>query len=126
MRMVLDNDYSPFLLKQIKKEDYALTYDMCNKNDYTGCKVRMLVSQEVWYPLAVIIYKETGDKEITIYSFEVHPEHRITNVGRRMLTKFKENANMITLCSLVEAKIFYEKLGFQEQEESRMIWRRKL
>ena len=51
--------------KQIKKEDYALTYDMCSKNDYTGCKVRMLVSQEVWHPLAVIIYKETGDKEIT-------------------------------------------------------------
>jgi hypothetical protein len=47
MRMVLDNDYSPFLLKQIKKEDFALTYDMCSKNDYTGCKVRMLVSQEV-------------------------------------------------------------------------------
>lgn len=126
MRMVLDNDYSPFLLKQIKKEDYTLTYDMCSKNDYTGCKVRMLVSQEVWHPLAVIIYKETGDKEITIYSFEVHHEYRNTNIGRRMLTKFKENANMITLCSLVDAKIFYEKLGFQEQEESRMIWRRKL
>lgn len=126
MRMVLDNDYSPFLLKQIKKEDFALTYDMCSKNDYTGCRVRMLVSQEVWHPLAVIIYKETCDKEITIYSFEVHPEYRNTNIGRRMLTKFKENSNMITLCSLVDAKIFYEKLGFEEQEETRMIWRRKL
>lgn len=124
--MVLDNDYSHFLLKQIKKEDFALTYDMCSKNDYTGCKVRMLVSQEVWHPLAVIIYKETGDKEITIYSFEVHPEYRNTNIGRRMLTKFKEYANLITLCSLVDAKIFYEKLGFEEQEETRMIWRRKL
>ena len=124
--MVLDNDYSPFLLKQIKKEDYSLTYDMCSKNDYTGYKVRMLVSQEVWHPLAVIIYKETGDKEITIYSFEVHPEYRNTNIGRRMLTHFKENANMITLCSLNEAKMFYLKLGFEEQEENRMIWRRKL
>ena len=127
MRMVIDNVYSKEkLFKQINKNDFPLTYDMCSKNDYTDCKVRMLVSQEIWHPLAVVIFKDTPNGEITIYSFEVHPEHKLTNVGRRMLTHFKENANLITLCSLNEAKIFYLKLGFEEQEENRMIWRRKL
>ena len=37
MRMVTDKEYSIDLFKQIKKEDFQLTYDMCNKNDYTGC-----------------------------------------------------------------------------------------
>lgn len=126
MRMVTDKEYSTDLFKQIKKEDFALTYDLCNKNDYTGCRVRMLVSQEVWHPLAVVIYKEENPGEIKIFSFEVHPEHRLTNIGRRMLTNFKENANIVSLCSLTESKIFYEKLGFEEYGETRMIWRRKL
>lgn len=126
MRMVIDDVYSKEkLFKQINKDDFSMTYDMCSKNDYTNCKVRMLVSQEIWHPLAIVIFKETNG-EITIYSFEVHPEHKLTNVGRRMLTHFKENAKLITLCSLNESKIFYEKLGFVEQEENRMIWRRKL
>lgn len=126
MRMVIDDVYSKEkLFKQINKNDFALTYDMCSKNDYKDCKVRMLVSQEVWHPLAVVIFKETNG-EITIYSFEVHPEHKLTNIGRRMLTHFKENAKLITLCSLNESKIFYEKLGFEEQEENRMTWRRKI
>lgn len=126
MRMVIDDVYSKEkLFKQINKNDFSLTYDMCNKNDFSDCKVRMLVSQEIWHPLAVVIFKETNG-EITIYSFEVHPEHKLTNVGRRMLTHFKENAKLITLCSLNESKMFYLKLGFEEQEENRMIWRRKL
>lgn len=124
MRMVIDDVYSKEkLFKQINKDDFSMTYDMCSKNDYSNCKVRMLVSQEIWHPLAIVIFKETNG-EITIYSFEVHPEHKLTNVGRRMLTHFKENAKLITLCSLNESKIFYEKLGFVEQEENRMIWRK--
>lgn len=126
MRMVIDDVYSKEkLFKQINKNDFSLTYDMCSKNDFSDCKVRMLVSQEIWHPLAVVIFKETNG-EITIYSFEVHPEHKLTNVGRRMLTHFKENAKLITLCSLNESKMFYLKLGFEEQEENRMIWRKKL
>lgn len=42
--------------------------------------------------------------------------------GTKLLDEFIKNEKKLK----ENAKIFYEKLGFEEQEETRMIWRRKL
>ena len=121
MRWLDDKPYSKDLLEDLDIQSFPLTHSMCNKNDYTDCIIRKLRSQEVSYPLATVIFKEEPDKKIHIYSLEVHEKYRLTNIGRRMLTKFMENANIVELSCLPETKIFYEKRGFQELEEKLQI-----
>lgn len=126
MRFYEDEPYSNKFLGNLNKESFPLTFDMCNKNDYTqGNKVvRQFINQEIPYPLAIIIWEEVAPKEIRIYSLEVHSKYRFQDYGRHILTKFKEVYKLISLCSLPDAKIFYEKMGFVEQEENQMIWRK--
>jgi ribosomal protein S18 acetylase RimI-like enzyme len=126
MRWFEDTPYNEAFLSELDKESFPLTFDMCNKNDYTqGNKVvRQFINQEIPYPLAIIIWEEVAPKEIRIYSLEVHSKYRFQDYGRHILTKFKEVYKLISLCSLPDAKIFYEKMGFVEQEENQMIWRK--
>lgn len=126
MRFYEDEPYRAKFLEELDKESYPLTFDMCNKNDYTqGNKVvRQFINQEISYPLAIVIWEEVAPKEIRIYSLEVHSKYRFQDYGRHILTKFKEVYKLISLCSLPDAKIFYEKMGFVEQEENQMIWRK--
>jgi GNAT superfamily N-acetyltransferase len=126
MRFYEDEPYRAKFLEELDKESYPLTFDMCNKNDYTqGNKVvRQFINQEIPYPLAIIIWEEVAPKEIRIYSLEVHSKYRFQDYGRHILTKFKEVYRLISLSSLPDAKIFYEKMGFVEQEENQMIWRK--
>jgi len=126
MRWFEDKEYSKDFLEELDKESFPLTFDMCSKNDYTqGNKVvRQFINQEISYPLAIVIWEEVAPKEIRIYSLEVHSKYRFQDYGRHILTKFKEVYKSISLCSMPDAKIFYEKMGFVEQEENQMIWRK--
>ena len=126
MQWLDDKVYTKEFLETLDKETFPLTYQMCSKNKFdTGSIiVRKLINQEIDYPIWIMIYEERKPKEFHIYSFEVHPKHRLHDYGRKALTKFKEIANVITLCSLPESKIFYLKQGFEEQEENRFKWQR--
>lgn len=126
MRFYEDEPYSNKFLGNLDKDNFPLTFDMCSKNDYTqGNKVvRYFINQEISYPLAIIIWEEVAPKEIRIYSLEVHKKFRLQDFGRHMISKFKEVYKSISLCSMPDAKIFYEKMGFVEQEENQMIWRK--
>jgi GNAT superfamily N-acetyltransferase len=126
MRFYEDEPYRSKFLEELDKESFPLTFDMCNKNDYTqGNKVvRQFINQEISYPLAIVIWEEVSPKEIRIYSLEVHKKFRLQDYGRHILTKFKEFYKLISLSSLPDAKIFYEKMGFVEQKENQMIWRK--
>ena len=127
MQYLEDKVYTKEFLKTMDKETFSLTYQMCSKNKFdTGSiYVRQLKNQEIDHPLLIAIYEERKPKEFHIYSLEVHPTHRLQYIGQKALSKFKEKADVITLCSLPESKIFYEKQGFVEQEENRLMWRKK-
>ena len=125
MRFYEDEPYSNKFLGNLDKESFPLTYDMCTKNNYTNnVNVRQFINQEIPYPLAIVIWEEVAPKEIRIYSLEVHGKYRFQDYGCHILTKFKEAYKLISLCSLPDAKIFYEKMGFDELEENQMIWRK--
>lgn len=128
MRWLDDKIYTNDMLETIDKEKFPLTYRMCSKNKFdTGSIfVRKLIDQEIDHPIWIAIYEERKPQQFHIYSLEVYKSYQLQNYGRKALTKFKENANLITLCSLPETKVFYEKLGFKESDDSglRFIWRK--
>lgn len=128
MRWLEEKQYTKEFFEQLDKENYPLTADMCSKNRYELSSwmivVREFKDQEIPYTTAIVIYREIDNKKIHIFSLEVHKNLRLNNNGRRLLNKFKEDYDEITLSTLPESKLFYEKLGFVEQEENQMIWRR--
>lgn len=129
MRWLDDKIYTNEFLETLDKEKFPLTYKMCSKNKFdTGSIfVRKLIDQEIDHPIWIAIYEERKPQQFHIYSLEVYKSYQLQNYGRKALTKFKENAILITLCSLPETKVFYEKLGFKESDDSglRLIWRKK-
>lgn len=128
MQWLEDKIYTKEFLETLDKDNFPLTYQMCTKNKFdTGSIiVRKLINQEIAYPIWIAIYEERKPEQFHIYSIEVHPKHRLKDYGRKLLDKFKETAEQISLCSLPESKLFYEKQGFVEQEENRLIWKRKV
>jgi len=128
MRWYEEKQYTKEFFEQLDKENYPLTTDMCSKNHYELSSwmivVREFKDQEIPYTTAIVIYREIDNKKIHIFSLEVHKKLRLNNNGRRLLNKFKEDYDEITLSTLPESRLFYEKLGFVEQEENQMIWRR--
>lgn len=128
MRWFNDKIYTNDVLETIDKEKFPLTYKMCSKNKFdTGSVIiRKFIDQEIDHPIWIMIYEERRPNEFHIYSFEVYKSYQLQDFGRKALTKFKEFANVITLCSLPETKVFYEKLGFHELDDNglRLIWRK--
>ena len=128
MQWLDDKVYTNEFLETLDKESFPLTHRMCTKNKFdTGSIiVRQLKNQEIEHPIYIIIYEERKLKEYHIYSIEVHPNCRLQDYGRRALNKFKETADVITLCCLPEIKLFYKKLGFTEMDDNglRLIWRK--
>lgn len=128
MRWYTEQQYPNDFYEHLDKENYPLTADMCSKNRYELLSwmiiVRIFHDQEIPYPTAIVIYREIDLKKIHIFSLEVHKNLRLNNNGRKLLDKFKEDYDEITLSTLPESKLFYVKLGFIEQEENQMIWRK--
>lgn len=129
MRWYDEQQYPIDFLNKLDKENYPLTYDMCKKNRYELSSwliiVRSFMNQELDYPYAIVIYREETPKRVHIFSLEVHLKLRLNNNGRKLLDKFKEQYDEITLNTLNESKIFYEKMGFIEQGDNQMIWRKQ-
>lgn len=128
MQWLDDIIYTNKVLETIDQNKFPLTYKMCKKNKFdTGSiRIRKLINQELDYPIWIMIYEERKPQEFHIYSLEVNKSCQLQDYGRKALTKFKENANIITLCSLPESKLFYEKLGFVENDDNglSLIWRK--
>ena len=122
MQWLDDVVYTNEFLESLDTDCFPLTYKMCSKNKFdTGSIiVRKLVNQEINHPLAIVIYEERPDNAVHIYCIEVHK--KCQGSGRKLIDKFKEKYDKITLCSLPESKVFYIKRGFEEREENRMVW----
>lgn len=122
MQWLDDIVYTNEFLESLDKDCFPLTYKMCSKNKFdTGSViVRKLVNQEIDHPIAIVIYEERPDNAVHIYCIEVHK--KCQGNGRKLIDKFKEKYDKITLCSLPETKLFYIKRGFEESEENRMVW----
>ena len=122
MQWLDDIVYTNEFLESLDKDCFPLTYKMCSKNKFdTGSViVRKLVNQEINHPIAIVIYEERPNNAVHIYCIEVH--QKCQGNGRKLIDKFKEKYDKITLCSLPETKLFYIKRGFEEREENRMVW----
>lgn len=76
-------------------------------------------------PVAVMLYEEHTINNGHVYLLEVHPDYRLKDFGSVMINRLKEKYNYIDLTTLKDSKIFYEKLGFVEEEDNHMVWRKE-
>lgn len=129
MRWFDDEEYSKNFLETLDEESFPFTFAMCKKNHFESFSnyvvVRKFINQEISYPLAIIIFEEVNDKEIHIYSLEVHKQYRLQDYGRKILSHFKEHYDKILLHTLDESKLFYIKNKFVEIAENEMIWKKE-
>jgi hypothetical protein len=106
---------------------FPLTHAMCDKNDYENLEGDdVLVMLQVRYGklMSVVIYQETAEGEIRVFSFEVTSDCHLLDFGTNAMNELKTGYKFITLNSLPESKIFYEKQGFDPNGENSYIWRR--
>lgn len=120
-----DVPFSKECLVELSQDDFPLTHKCAKhfQND-DPVVIRILHDQEINHPLAIMMFEEKTSENIHIYSLEVHPNCRYNFYGRRMIDRLKENHTYIDLTTLPESKIFYEKRGFNEEEDGHMVWRK--
>ena len=111
------------------KEHFPLIYDMCNKNAYYELfswtiMVRIFRDQEIDHPTGIVIYDERNKNNFHIYALEVYDQDRLKGNGRYLLKSFLEKGDKVSLSCLPDVRTFYEKQGFKEQGECKMIWTR--
>ena len=122
------------LIDRLSDDDrFPLTREMCRKNEYEKWHrpPMMQVTYEQENPenvLSIVIYvSPDGDESrVRIYSLEVESSHRSQFWGRRAIDRFKSDDKVeeISLCYLPDAKVFYDKMGFEESGENEMRWKR--
>lgn len=106
---------------------FPLTHAMCDKNDYEHLDgIDVLVMLQVRYGklMSVAIYQEESEDSIKVFSFEVTSDCHLLDYGTNAMNELKKGYKFITLNSLPESKIFYEKQGFEHNGENSYIWRR--
>ena len=126
-KRIEDFDWKQFVNEN--KEHFPLIYNACQKSGYFlnysyPIIVRIYKDQEFKHPTGIAIYefKTKKPEHIHIYALEVYDQERLHGNGRQLLNSFYETADRISLSCLPEVRIFYEKQGFQEQGECRMMW----
>lgn len=111
---------------KLSLEKFQLTHAMCEKNDYENLSgTDVLVMMQVRYGklMSVAIYQENAEDSIRVFSFEVTADCRLMDYGTNALNELKNGYKFITLNSLPESKIFYEKQGFEPNGENSYVWR---
>ena len=106
---------------------FPLTHAMCDKNDYEnldGDDVLVMLQVRYGKLMSVAIYQETAEGEIRVFSFEVTSDCHLLDFGTKAMNELKNTYKFITLNSLPESKIFYEKQGFDPTGENAYSWSR--
>lgn len=106
---------------------FPLTHAMCDKNDYEnldGSDVLVMLQVRYGKLMSVAIYQENAEDSIKVFSFEVTSDCRLLDYGTNAMNELKKGYKFITLNSLPESKVFYEKQGFEPTGENSYIWRR--
>lgn len=118
--------YSKKFIDTLPMVKFPLTYAMCDKNDYTRMYPDVLMSLQVRYGklMSLAIYKDLGESAIKLYSFEVTTECHLMNYGTAAMAELMRNYGNISLSSLPESRIFYEKLGFTQSGGLTYNWQR--
>lgn len=107
--------------------NFPLTHAMCDKNDYEnleGSDVLVMLQVRYGKLMSVAIYQEDTEDSIRVFSFEVTSDCHLLDFGTNAMNELKKGYKFISLNSLPESKIFYEKQGFEPNGENSYIWRR--
>ena len=106
---------------------FPLTHAMCNKNDYEnldGSDVLVMLQVRYGKLMSVAIYQENAEDSIKVFSFEVTSDCHLLDYGTNAMNELKKGYKVITLNSLPESKVFYEKQGFEPTGENSYTWNR--
>ena len=106
--------------------NFPLTHAMCDKNDYEnleGSDVLVMLQVRYGKLMSVAIYQEDAEDSIKVFSFEVTSDGHLLDFGTNAMNELKKGYKFISLNSLPESKIFYEKQGFEPNGENSYIWR---
>ena len=119
--------YRKSFTDKLSLEKFPLTRAMCEKNDYehlSGTDVLVMLQVRYGKLMSVAIYQETDERSVKVFSFEVTADCRLMDYGTNALNELKSSYSSISLSSLSESKIFYEKQGFESTGENAYTWRR--
>ena len=119
--------YRKSFMGKLSLEKFPLTHAMCDKNDYenlSGTDVLVMLQVRYGKLMSVAIYQENAEDSIRVFSFEVTADCRLMDYGTNALNELKSSYSSITLNSLTESKIFYEKQGFEPTGDNAYTWRR--
>lgn len=119
--------YRKSFMGKLSLEKFPLTQAMCEKNDYenlSGTDVLVMLQVRYGKLMSVAIYQENAEDSIRVFSFEVTADCRLMDYGTNALNELKSSYSSITLNSLTESKIFYEKQGFEPTGDNAYTWRR--
>lgn len=127
MTQFLVSIYRKAFIDTLPMVKFPLTHAMCDKNDYENLEGdNVLVMLQVRYGklMSVAIYQESAEYEIRVFSFEVTSDCHLLDFGTKAMNELKKGYKFITLNSLPESKIFYEKQGFDPTGENAYSWSR--
>ncbi len=118
--------YSKAIINTLPSEKFPLTHAMCDKNAYETFDNKVLMEFQVRYGklMSVVLYQMVDKDSIRVFSFEVTSDCRLLNYGTNAMNELKREFSKITLNSLIESKVFYEKQGFDPTGETQYTWRR--
>lgn len=119
--------YRKAFMGKLSLDKFPLTHAMCEKNDYEnlpGTDVLVMLQVRYGKIMSVAIYQENAEDSIRVFSFEVTSDCRLMDYGTNALNELKSSYSAITLNSLTESKIFYEKQGFEPTGDNAYTWRR--
>lgn len=102
---------------------FPLTNEMCEKNDYSNMNNKVYMDKlYINNSLYGICIYSFHNKELIIYSFEISANSRYLGIGKIFLNYYLNKYNIVRLSCLPDVKIFYEKCGFIETEDCRMVY----
>lgn len=118
--------YSKAIINKLPPAKFPLTHAMCDKNAYETFDNPVLMQFQVRYGklMSVVLYQMEDNDSIKVFSFEVTSDCHLMDYGTNAMNELKRDFSKISLNSLVESKVFYEKQGFDPTGENQYTWRK--
>ena len=118
--------YSKAIINKLPPVKFPLTHAMCDKNAYETFENKVLMQFQVRYGklMSVVLYQMEDSDSIKVFSFEVTSDCHLMDYGTNAMNELKREFKEISLNSLVESKVFYEKQGFDPTGENQYTWRK--
>ena len=116
--------YSKTIINKLPPVKFPLTHAMCDKNAYETFDNPVLMQFQVRYGklMSVVLYQMNDKESIKVFSFEVTSDCLLMDYGTNAMNELKREFKEISLNSLVESKVFYEKQGFDPTGENQYTW----